>query len=1285
MRARLLNFFAALVLVVAFVEPVLAKDCLTLVTPYDETFPRATGKPDESTTTFQVPTTAGSWWLTVENEGVTSAEVTLNGTRIFGPTDFARSVPVLRASVTVAASNTIEVRVASRPGTRVRIHVDGVVPDTAVPPSAVRHVFERTFFTRTFTGSSSAIVTVPTAGGLFFLDVTNGTPQGTGRASSAVVRLNGQSVFDANAFSQQPASLQAPITLGATNSLDVAVNAPAGASMVVTIRGYAVDTDAPALSIAEPQSGVWHRLAGDVRVTYSDGVAGIDVASFSASVNGVDVTSRFATTATTATASFAGLYPPFHEGTNDLVVSIADQACNRQSAQVQALIDSRPPSIIVSPGDGAATTKSPAFTAQLLDPLPGSGVAESTFRARLDGIDVTSQFSVSGGSASGAFAGLSEGQHSLVLSVADVAGNTAQVVTNFRVVSAPRVSVVPADGSATNDTLPTILVTHIADATTTIDLTSVELSLDGTPLTAVAQIASASAFLPDSPLAEGTHTLDIRVSDALGQTTVLNTTFKVELVATHFGITIAPADSRSVLVYSVNTLTIRALTASGEHAVAFTGPIRITTTDGLATLDQLVVDMTLADEGILRIPNLAIVRRTGPITVQAVALASPSITGTIGLVGVTSVPALSAPPVSAAGGAVITVQAQPGATVSIVVDGLIVATGTADQNGLATINVTIPPGRHRVQVHATNPDGTDGGWSVAIDLGPPVTVKGVVLGGDDAGETPLANVLVTLEGTSFGTTTDSAGRFQFGTIPVGDYVLRVNGMSVPGTYGSVRIGLNLSENRSLGAIVLRQIAGGAPIAFLDQVGTIAPTVVTNPALPGARVDVAGGTLLLPPAPVRPVLTVSRVSLVDVPIRVPQALATSLFVSIGPEGVQIPAGFKLTLPNVDNIPPGGTTSIWHYLPETNSWEIAGTAVVSADGQRLTLDPPQGGLYAAAATTAIRGYLFVDLFDAGDPAPRLTGLSPTELDISGTYLTTVDKTALQLGSVVLQFSVLPQPTPIGLRFTRHFSDDGSTTTVTRVVTLQPTFQVQRIGVRLGRSALVTGIVSVQDPLNSQNLLPVRGAEVVCRGQRAFSDGRGIYILPACPVWDPDPAMPGFVQVSGNKFVGVQFSGSVPRPLSVGQTVYTIPVLLVGAFQTGPHFLVNTVASVQGTESTNWLESLIYYRFTGRFYTTDVQGGRVLEINPSNGSSRRIAESLGLAGLQPNALALAGLAPSAETIPPDPPLSPAPPGLWVVDGRVGKALVIGADLSTGQGFVDNSPIFLVADNLNPLGPNT
>lgn len=90
-------------------------------------FQRTTGKPNVFLEKFAA--TEGTGQLELFNGGlssgsqVTSAWVVLNGKQILGPDDFKKGVPFLEAPVMLEAQNTLEMTLASKPGTYVVVHL----------------------------------------------------------------------------------------------------------------------------------------------------------------------------------------------------------------------------------------------------------------------------------------------------------------------------------------------------------------------------------------------------------------------------------------------------------------------------------------------------------------------------------------------------------------------------------------------------------------------------------------------------------------------------------------------------------------------------------------------------------------------------------------------------------------------------------------------------------------------------------------------------------------------------------------------------------------------------------------------------------------------------------------------------------------------------------------------------------------------------------------------------------------------------------------------------------
>ncbi|MEK6804385.1 MAG: LamG-like jellyroll fold domain-containing protein, partial [Nitrospirota bacterium] len=108
-------------------------------------YTRTAGPPNQSTDTFTLPTgTTAPYTLHIVNGNangtnrISSARVTLNGTEIAGPTDFGQNVVVVDRTVILQATNTLQVRLTSAPGSFLTISMldtgAGAQP-TALTPS----------------------------------------------------------------------------------------------------------------------------------------------------------------------------------------------------------------------------------------------------------------------------------------------------------------------------------------------------------------------------------------------------------------------------------------------------------------------------------------------------------------------------------------------------------------------------------------------------------------------------------------------------------------------------------------------------------------------------------------------------------------------------------------------------------------------------------------------------------------------------------------------------------------------------------------------------------------------------------------------------------------------------------------------------------------------------------------------------------------------------------------------------------------------------------------------
>src|SRR5205809_312206 len=100
-------------------------------------YARVTGNPQTVSDTFSVLNPNTHYTLHIDNNGVSSAVISVDGTQIFGPSDFDPHVAVLDRAVTLTSKNTATVELRGKPEASLAITVIGVDSD---PPSVLELV-----------------------------------------------------------------------------------------------------------------------------------------------------------------------------------------------------------------------------------------------------------------------------------------------------------------------------------------------------------------------------------------------------------------------------------------------------------------------------------------------------------------------------------------------------------------------------------------------------------------------------------------------------------------------------------------------------------------------------------------------------------------------------------------------------------------------------------------------------------------------------------------------------------------------------------------------------------------------------------------------------------------------------------------------------------------------------------------------------------------------------------------------------------------------------------------
>ncbi len=334
----------------------------------------------------------------------------------------------------------------------------------------------------------------------------------------------------------------APTALGAEGAFSADI--PAGPEGLRTIQLLArdaagnetarsisviVDRTAPALTIGQPTNAA--RLGSSstpVIVQFADDQ--LDPSTFVATLDGAPFTM------TLAEGSATGLAENLAEGPHTVSVRIADRAGNVTTREITFTVDTIVPSITIE-------RPAPSFLMPTATPFvsvafsDAQGVDTATLRIRVDGIDVTSRFTITPGSATATLLPLAEGAHTIVAEIMDLTLNLASATASFSTDTvAPVVPIVsPLAGARLNTSTPQISFTYQdpgGDASSGVDPPTIRVLLDGLDITAAFVLSGGDATgTAPAPLTDGSHTLRVEAKDRAANSTFAETTFLVDTQA----------------------------------------------------------------------------------------------------------------------------------------------------------------------------------------------------------------------------------------------------------------------------------------------------------------------------------------------------------------------------------------------------------------------------------------------------------------------------------------------------------------------------------------------------------------------------------------------------------------------------------------------------------------------------------------------------------------------------------------------------------------------------------
>ncbi|HEY3131851.1 MAG TPA: carboxypeptidase regulatory-like domain-containing protein, partial [Acidobacteriota bacterium] len=197
-----------------------------------------------------------------------------------------------------------------------------------------------------------------------------------------------------------------------------------------------IDNTAPQIAFISPAASPAILVTETPRfdLELSDTISGLNAASFSAQLDGANVTSNFTISNGHATWQTSGIQKLTHSA-HQLLASISDLSDNRTQALLAFEIDSKPPAIkVVSPPPGSfATGEQIQFRVEYQD--DNAGVDTTGIKFTLNARDVTSRFAFEAGAATwlaGTLAELQRGTNALSAHVADKLGNSTDARVEFQ-------------------------------------------------------------------------------------------------------------------------------------------------------------------------------------------------------------------------------------------------------------------------------------------------------------------------------------------------------------------------------------------------------------------------------------------------------------------------------------------------------------------------------------------------------------------------------------------------------------------------------------------------------------------------------------------------------------------------------------------------------------------------------------------------------------------------------------------------------------------------------------
>ena len=509
-----------------------------------QTYTRTTGAPNEYTTTFTAP----SWIISPFNlhivngdasgkNRISSATIALNGVQIAGPSDFNENVATIDRSVTLQATNTLQVTLASKPGSYLTVNVYGTNGDHTAPQIGIV-----TPAAGSYTNTASPNI-----------EVTYSDPVGTGEPGASGVNVSTikatlDGVDRTTLFivrsGDASATIPANLALSAgTHTLVFSLQDKAGNPATATSQ-FTVDLGVPRIQILQPVLGAYlNTVTPTISLQYS-GSFGVNLSSLKVLINGADETALFTKTNTGATATLpAGKALP--QGANQVVAQIQNLAGTQATASTSFNIDTTAP--VISFAHPTPNSYHGSSTVEIMVQYSDDQALDtSTLRVTLDGAAVSTTTTPT--SASGVASAVANGVHLLVGTVKDLAGNTATSQITFYVdTTVPTIHVSqPAPNAIVASSTPQVSIDY--SDITGVNTSTLKVFVNGADATTLFSVGASSATGQLSrafSLPDGQNTIVAQVANFAGTLGTATSTFIIDTTPPTLAVQAPPARTNS--------------------------------------------------------------------------------------------------------------------------------------------------------------------------------------------------------------------------------------------------------------------------------------------------------------------------------------------------------------------------------------------------------------------------------------------------------------------------------------------------------------------------------------------------------------------------------------------------------------------------------------------------------------------------------------------------------------------------------------------------------------------